>query len=86
MTDREDRIRELAYFLWLEEGCPEDAAEPPLAGRRNPDRVRPSRGEAQRSPRRIPVGNGDGGVGLAPNRFLEAIVQDQWLLLLAHDS
>jgi Protein of unknown function (DUF2934) len=27
MTDREERIRELAYFLWLEEGCPEDAAE-----------------------------------------------------------
>jgi hypothetical protein len=27
MTDREDRIRELAYFLWLEEGCPEGAAE-----------------------------------------------------------
>ena len=27
MTDRNDRIRELAYFLWLEEGCPEGAAE-----------------------------------------------------------
>jgi hypothetical protein len=27
MTDREDRIRELAYFLWLEEGCPEGQAE-----------------------------------------------------------
>jgi hypothetical protein len=27
MTDRDDRIRELAYFLWLEEGCPEGAAE-----------------------------------------------------------
>ena len=26
MTDR-DRIREIAYFLWLEEGCPEGAAE-----------------------------------------------------------
>jgi hypothetical protein len=27
MTDRDDSIRELAYFLWLEEGCPEDQAE-----------------------------------------------------------
>jgi Protein of unknown function (DUF2934) len=27
MTDRHDRIRDSAYFLWLEEGCPEDAAE-----------------------------------------------------------
>jgi hypothetical protein len=27
MTDREDRIRELAYFVWLEEGCPEGQAE-----------------------------------------------------------
>ncbi len=27
MTDRNDRIRESAYFLWLEEGRPEDAAE-----------------------------------------------------------
>jgi hypothetical protein len=29
VTDRNDRIRELAYFLWLEEGCPEGAAERP---------------------------------------------------------
>jgi Protein of unknown function (DUF2934) len=27
MTDRDDRIRELAYFLWLEEGCPEGQAD-----------------------------------------------------------
>jgi hypothetical protein len=27
VTDRNDRIRELAYFLWLEEGCLEGAAE-----------------------------------------------------------
>ena len=27
MTHRNDRIRESAYFLWLEEGRPEDAAE-----------------------------------------------------------
>ena len=27
MIDRNDRIRENAYFLWLEEGRPEDAAE-----------------------------------------------------------
>ena len=27
MTDRDERIREIAYFLWLEEGCPEGAAE-----------------------------------------------------------
>ena len=27
MTDRDDRIREVAYFLWLEEGCPEGQAE-----------------------------------------------------------
>ena len=26
MTDRNDRIRELAHVLWLEEGCPEDEA------------------------------------------------------------
>lgn len=27
MTDREDRIRQIAYFLWLEEGCPQGDAE-----------------------------------------------------------
>jgi Protein of unknown function (DUF2934) len=27
MSDRDDRIREFAYFLWLEEGCPEGQAE-----------------------------------------------------------
>ncbi len=27
MTDREDRIREIAYFLWLEEGSPQGEAE-----------------------------------------------------------
>jgi Protein of unknown function (DUF2934) len=27
MTDRDDCIRELAYLLWLEEGCPEGQAE-----------------------------------------------------------
>jgi hypothetical protein len=27
MTDRDDRIRELAYFLWRDEGCPEGQAE-----------------------------------------------------------
>ena len=27
MPDRNDRIREIAYFLWLEEGCPDGAAE-----------------------------------------------------------
>ena len=27
MTDRNDRIREIAYFLWVDEGCPEGEAE-----------------------------------------------------------
>jgi hypothetical protein len=27
MPDRNARIRELAYFLWLEEGCPEGQGE-----------------------------------------------------------
>ena len=27
MTDRDDRVRELAYLLWLEEGCPEGQQE-----------------------------------------------------------
>jgi Protein of unknown function (DUF2934) len=27
MTDRHDRIREIAYFLWLEEGCPDGGAD-----------------------------------------------------------
>ena len=27
MTDRDDRIREIAYFLWIEEGCPEGEAD-----------------------------------------------------------
>jgi Protein of unknown function (DUF2934) len=27
MTDRNDRIREIAYFLWLDEGRPEGGAE-----------------------------------------------------------
>jgi Protein of unknown function (DUF2934) len=26
-TDRHDRIREIAYFMWLDEGCPEGGAE-----------------------------------------------------------
>ena len=25
--DRDDRIREVAYFLWLDEGCPEGRAD-----------------------------------------------------------
>ncbi|MGB7976705.1 MAG: DUF2934 domain-containing protein [Roseiarcus sp.] len=25
--DRHDRIREIAYYLWLDEGCPEGVAE-----------------------------------------------------------
>ncbi len=27
MTDRDQRIREIAYFLWLEEGSPEGRAD-----------------------------------------------------------
>ena len=27
MSDREERIREIAYFLWIEDGCPEGEAE-----------------------------------------------------------
>jgi hypothetical protein len=27
LTDRSDRIREIAYILWLEEGCPEGEAQ-----------------------------------------------------------
>ena len=27
MADENDRVRERAYFLWLEEGCPEGQAE-----------------------------------------------------------
>jgi Protein of unknown function (DUF2934) len=27
MTDRDDQTREIAYFLWLEAGCPEGQAE-----------------------------------------------------------
>ncbi|MGA8584563.1 MAG: DUF2934 domain-containing protein [Roseiarcus sp.] len=27
MSDRNDRIREVAYFLWLEDACPEGQAE-----------------------------------------------------------
>jgi DUF2934 family protein len=27
MTDRDDQIREIAYFLWLDAGCPEGGAE-----------------------------------------------------------
>jgi hypothetical protein len=27
MTEKEERIREAAYFLWLEEGCPEGQAQ-----------------------------------------------------------
>jgi hypothetical protein len=26
-ADRSERIREIAYYLWLEEGCPDDGAE-----------------------------------------------------------
>jgi Protein of unknown function (DUF2934) len=26
-TDRNDRIREIAYFLWLDEGCPDGEEE-----------------------------------------------------------
>jgi hypothetical protein len=27
MTDRDERIREIAYFIWLEQGSPEGAAD-----------------------------------------------------------
>ena len=70
MTDRDDRIREIAYFLWLEEGCPEGVAESQwLAAetRLESDPLERKRieGEPPGEPKeRVPVGNGDGGVGL----------------------
>ncbi len=33
MTDRDERVREIAYFLWLDAGSPEGEARAPLAGR-----------------------------------------------------
>jgi hypothetical protein len=48
MTDREDRIRELAYSLWLEEGCPEGAAERHWLAAETRLESDPSRSEAQR--------------------------------------
>ena len=43
MTDRDERIRELAYFLWLEEGRPEGEAERHWLAAETIIRVRPSR-------------------------------------------
>jgi hypothetical protein len=50
VTDRDDRVRELAYFLWREEGCPEGQADrhwltaETLAG---PDPIEPTRIEGE---------------------------------------
>ena len=85
MTDRNDRIRESAYFLWLEEGRPEDAAErhwlaaeglledEPLEG--EPDRRQGSR----RAQKAIPVDNGDSRVGLTQTDF-RSDCSGSWLL------
>ena len=48
MTDRNDRIRQLAYFLWLEEGCPEGEAERHWLAAETLIRVRACRTQAQR--------------------------------------
>ncbi len=58
MTDRDERIRELAYFLWLEEGCPEDAAERHgLAAERSssPPNASGSKASLLASPQTIPA-------------------------------
>ena len=74
MTDRDQRIREIAYFLWLEEGSPEGEADrhwlaaegliedEPLEGR---SRRKRAFGQAQKAL------DGDSRVGLTSNRFFE---------------
>ncbi len=57
MADENDRVRERAYFLWLEEGCPEGQAERHwLAAEtlieRDPSEPTPIEGEPAKEPTR----------------------------------
>ena len=72
MTDREERIRELAYFLWLKEGCPEDAAERRWLAAETvvePDERKRIECEPPGEPANNSVNNGDGGIIRASKRF-----------------
>jgi hypothetical protein len=57
MTDRNDGVRELAYFLWLEEGCRDGWTELHWLVAENPHRFRAARAEAHR--RRTPGDSAD---------------------------
>ena len=75
MTDRNDRVRESAYFLWLEEGRPEDAAERHWLAAEGLLEDEPLESESTggktlgRAQKGSPVDNGDGRVGLTSDRF-----------------
>jgi hypothetical protein len=66
MTDRDERIRELASFLWLEDGRPEGEAERHwlAAPSSSPSLLKASasNGSLPRSPRAISVDSGDGEI------------------------
>ena len=75
MTDREERIREIAYFLWLDAGSPDGEAEghwlaaEALVGS-EPLEDEPAEVETREEPKKTPP---TVGVGLALIRFLEGL-------------
>ena len=72
MTDRDERIRELAYFLWLGEGCPEDAAERHWLAAETlvePDERKRIEGEPPGEPANDSADNGGGRIARASKRF-----------------
>ena len=82
MTDRDERIREIAYFLWLEEGAPEGeadrhwlAAEALVAS--EPSKMSPSKSRLRRAQENAPS-----VTGRRDRTYLEPIfgsdVREQW--------
>jgi Protein of unknown function (DUF2934) len=75
MTDRDERVREIAYFLWLDAGSPEGEAERhwlAAEGLVEPEPVeeeRIKRGASDGPKKAIPVDDRDGGAGLNSNRL-----------------
>jgi hypothetical protein len=79
MINRDERVREIAYFLWLDGGSPEGEAERhwlAAEGLVEPEAVegeyrRRRLGRAQKS---STLDNGDGEVGPSSNRILETLL------------
>jgi hypothetical protein len=52
MTDRDERIREIAYFLWLEDGRPEGGADRHWLAAKDLVELEPIEGETPGEPKK----------------------------------